>query len=183
MSDTTVEARATPDPTVPEWVHLGEQEQVVWHGRPSIRAVFPAFLPGVAVFVLGLALVLAPDLVGDPVPAWLVPLGAVVILGGFALAMLRYVHWQFVHYVITSNEVYKKRGIVSREVQQLRLARVENVSTTQSGLQRLFGYGDVVISTEGSSSNFVLDDVPNPTEVHGRVSAQFDAAAQGSAPR
>ncbi|MFC4356627.1 PH domain-containing protein [Halobium salinum] len=178
-TETTAREAGTRHSSVPDWVHLGEGERVVWHGRPSIRAVFPAFLPGTAVFLAGIALILVPDFAAAA-PPWLVPLGAVVVLAGLGLALLRYVRWQYVHYVVTTNEVYKKRGLVSREVEQLRLVRVENVSHSQSGLQRVLGYGDVVISTEGSSSEFVLDDVPNPTEVHKRLSAQFDGMNRGS---
>ncbi|MFC6725361.1 PH domain-containing protein, partial [Halobium palmae] len=115
----------------------------------------------------------------------LVPLGAVVALAGVLLALYRYVSWQRVRYIVTSSEAYKKRGLVSREVEQLRLSRVENVSHSQSWLQRLLGYGDVVVSTEGQSSRFVLDDVTDPTEVHRRVSAQLDrmGSTGGAAPR
>jgi len=177
MSDTTARERTVHDRTVPDWVQLGDDEQVVWRSRPSGRAVFPSFLPGAVVVLLGLVVVVLPSVVPDlpePLLGWLVPAGALLVVAGVALATARYVRWQSTQYLLTSTGAYKKSGILSRSVDQLRLTRVESVSHSQSATQRLLGYGDVVVSTEGTNSRFVLEDVPNPTNVHNLLSSQLD---------
>jgi uncharacterized membrane protein YdbT with pleckstrin-like domain len=69
-------------------------------------------------------------------------------------------------YTITNRRLNIKRGIVSREIQETRLERVQNVNYRQSVYQRLMQIGDVDFDTAATDDyNFVFVGVANPAEV------------------
>jgi len=106
----------------------------------------------------GLPIGVALALIGFLVAGWsgtdgigiLTIVGVLLIAVGAVVASIRYLVWTNTRYVITSSELYKKRGIISRDVTQFRLERVQNTSLRQSGIGRLLGYGDLTVYTAGS---------------------------------
>lgn len=84
--------------------------------------------------------------------------------------------WRAVRYLVTTEELYRKRGLVSRDVKNLRLGQVQNTGFTQSAVQRLLGYGTVTVSTAGSGgTELAFANVPDPERVNGVVTEQLDA--------
>ena len=84
---------------------------------------------------------------------------AVVVLAGLIKRITT-------HYTITTRRLHIKRGIISREIQETRLERVQNVNYDQSLLQRLLQVGDVDFDTAaGDDYNFIFAGVANPDEV------------------
>ena len=66
-------------------------------------------------------------------------------------------------YTITDRRLNIKRGIISREIQETRLERVQNVNYRQSVYQRLMQIGDVDFDTAATDDyNFVFAGVANP---------------------
>lgn len=151
-----------------DWLTLSGDERIEWTGRPSLFTITPQLLIAVVVGIGGALAVGALDSVVDGVPAvvrLLPPLGALSIL---AVVLLR---WYRVRYVITSTQVYIKRGFVSLDVDQIRLARIQNTQLSQSILERFLGYGDVVAYTAGSDTlNIEFNAVPNPSQVNETLS-------------
>ena len=84
-------------------------------------------------------------------------------------------------YKITDRRLNIRRGIVSREVQETRLERVQNVNYQQSIYQRLMQIGDVDFDTAASDDyNFVFAGVADPADVVHRVDQATGASASGS---
>jgi uncharacterized membrane protein YdbT with pleckstrin-like domain len=68
--------------------------------------------------------------------------------------------------VITSEEICVKHGLVSRDVTQIRIDRVQNTAYSQSVLERLCSFGDVEIYTAGSGTeDLVFRNVSRPERV------------------
>jgi uncharacterized membrane protein YdbT with pleckstrin-like domain len=83
-------------------------------------------------------------------------------------------------YTITDRRLNIKRGIVSREVQETRLERVQNVNFSQSVYQRLMQIGDVDFDTAATDDyNFVFAGVADPDQVVHRVDQATGASAAG----
>lgn len=160
--------------SVPEWVTLGEGEQIVWSGTPSLLLSAGSLVGGLLVVVAGVVLygVLIPADFEFRWVAWLlIPAG--LLLMGYA-----YVRHQSTRYVITTNEVYRKEGLLSRHVTSLRLDRIQNSSFEQSLLERLLSYGDVHVDTAGSGgTEITFEAVSNPQEVSGLLTEQLDRTA------
>jgi hypothetical protein len=70
-----------------------------------------------------------------------------------------------------------KRNWFSQQVASADLVNVQDLSVSKSGpLQSIFNFGDVVCQTAGTSSRFVLSDVPRPADLMRVIDGTRDAA-------
>jgi uncharacterized membrane protein YdbT with pleckstrin-like domain len=155
-------------------LHLSPGEQVIFEGHPSWRAILGFYLKGVLVAVIaGLIAKLVGSGAGTVFLVVLVVL-AVTVLAGFVKRIAT-------TYTITTRRLNIRRGIVSREVQETRLERVQNVNYQQSVFQRVVQIGDVDFDTAaGDDYNFVFAGVADPGDVVHRVDQATGASASGS---
>jgi uncharacterized membrane protein YdbT with pleckstrin-like domain len=148
---------------------LGPGEQVIFEGHPSWRAILAFYVKGI-LLTAAVALVVAfVSGLGEGGPdSGLVTLIALV---GVALTILiGFIKRVSTSYTITNRRLHIKRGIVSREIQETRLERVQNVNYHQSVLQRVLQVGDVDFDTAaGDDYNFVFSGVAEPGSVVERV--------------
>ncbi len=154
-------------------LNLSVGEQVLFEGHPSWRAILGFYLKGVVVaVVLGVIAKLAS---GDGT-AFLVIL--VVIALTVAIGFVKRVATT---YTITNRRLNIKRGIVSREIQETRLERVQNVNFRQSVYQRLMQIGDVDFDTAATDDyNFVFAGVADPEDVVHSVDQATGTQVAGS---
>jgi uncharacterized membrane protein YdbT with pleckstrin-like domain len=151
---------------------LAPGEQVMFQGHPSWRAIIGFYIKGL---LLVIAICIVVRLIKDD--AGLVALVALIGVAVVVLAGL--IKRITIHYTITTRRLHIKRGIISREIQETRLERVQNVNYEQSMLQRLLQVGDVDFDTAaGDDYNFVFVGVANPDE----VVEQVDRATHQTAP-
>ena len=147
-----------------DWLHLTDDEAVRWVGRPSRFTLTTSLaLAGVIVLLGGAFEVILAQVAGGslPWPIAYAPLGVALI--GIGVAVWTYVDWLRLVYVLTDEELYVKRGLVSRDVRQVRLDRVQNTAYDQTTVERLLGYGDVRIYTAGTGTeDIVFESVPRP---------------------
>ncbi|RKD94030.1 PH domain-containing protein [Halopiger aswanensis] len=161
-------ARSTPD-----WLHLTADEAVVWESRPHPITMGAGVPIAVLVAVVGTALIIM-DLTSTDGAGLTALLGALLGLGGAGVALVRYAVWTNTRYVITSEELYKKRGIVSRDVTQFRIDRIQNTTLEQDMLGRLLGYGDLTIYTAGSGDpELTFERTPRPERANGALNDQL----------
>ncbi|SDL02148.1 MULTISPECIES: PH domain-containing protein [Natronorubrum] len=161
--------------TTPDWFHISDDDDVVWESRPHPITMGAGLPVGVVVALLGL--VLAGWTAGDGV-GLLTIVGVLVALGGAGLAFARYLVWTNTRYVITTSELYKKYGVVSRDVTQFRLDRVQNTSLSQGVVGRALGYGDLTVFTAGSGDpELTFERVPSPERASSLLSDQLEATS------
>ena len=139
-------------------LNLHPGERVLFEGHPSWRAILGFYLKGALVAVV---LGVIANLIDGGATAF------VVILVILALTLLiGFVKRVATTYTITDRRLNIKRGIISKEVQETRLERVQNVNYRQSVYQRLMQIGDVDFDTAASDDyNFVFAGVANPSDV------------------
>lgn len=163
-------------PEVPSWVTLEEGESIVRHDHPALIPYVLASVGSILLAVIGVVIVLVgqgtialPFEIPDLIPlTWIG--AAVILIGviGIGRTMLR---WYSVEYLLTTQEIYKKRGLVSRTITHFRLDQIQNTTTRQSVLGRVLGYGDVLIATAGTGhTEMVLKHVPDPEEILSQLS-------------
>ena len=158
--------------TTPDWFHISDEDDVVWESRPHPIELGIRLPVGIALALVGLVLAgwTATDGAG-----LLTILGVVVALVGIALAGVQYLFWTNTRYLITTSELYKKYGVVSRDVTQFRLERVQNTSLSQSVPGRVLGYGDLTVYTAGSGEpELTFERVPNPERASRLLSDQLE---------
>jgi uncharacterized membrane protein YdbT with pleckstrin-like domain len=155
-------------------LNLSPGEQVIFQGHPSWRAILGFYLKGILVAaILG---VLAKLFGAGSGTVFLIVLVivAITVLAGFFKRVAT-------TYTITNRRLNIKRGIVSREIQETRLERVQNVNYQQSVYQRLMQIGDVDFDTAaGDDYNFVFAGVADPGDVVHRVDQATGTDAAGS---
>ncbi|MFB1066101.1 PH domain-containing protein [Natrinema sp. H-ect4] len=166
--------------STPDWFHISDDENIVWESRPHPISMGTGLPIGVALALIGF---LVAGWSGTDGIGILTIVGVLLIAVGAVVASVRYLVWTNTRYVITSSELYKKRGIISRDVTQFRLERVQNTSLRQSGIGRLLGYGDLTVYTAGSGDpELTFERVPKPERASSRLSDQLeDVATDGTA--
>lgn len=150
------------------WLHLSNDEDILWNGRPSKYTIAVRCLGGLVLGFLGiLGWYLVRGLIAEgSVLRTVQILPMLIALGGFVVAIYVFLDWLRVLYVITSENIYVKRGLISRDVTQVPLTRVQNTTFEQSMLQRVLSYGDVHLYTAGSGTEDVtFQDVPRPERI------------------
>jgi membrane protein YdbS with pleckstrin-like domain len=143
----------------PVALRLHPGEEVLFEGHPSWRSIIDFYLKGLAATAVVCAIVaLASSSAG------LVVLVAVI---GAALTVLAGLLKRIATvYTITDRRLNIKRGIISREVQETRLERVQNVNYRQGAVQRMLQIGDVDFDTAaGDDYNFIFEGVADPASV------------------
>jgi uncharacterized membrane protein YdbT with pleckstrin-like domain len=146
-------------------LRMNPGEQVIFEGHPSWRSILGFYIKGLLV-TAGIALVVAlvTMVLDDEVDKGLV---TIVAVAGVAITILAgFIKRIATDYVITDRRLHIKRGIVSRDIKETRLVRVQNVNYSQSVLQRALQIGDVDFDTAaGDDYNFVFEGVAQPEDV------------------
>jgi uncharacterized membrane protein YdbT with pleckstrin-like domain len=145
-------------------LNLSPDEQVIFQGHPSWRAILGFYLKGILVAaILGVIAKLFDAGSGTVFLIVLVVIGITVLVG--------FVKRVATVYTITNRRLNIKRGIVSREVQETRLERVQNVNYRQTVYQRIMQIGDVDFDTAATdeTNDFIFGGVANPEDVVHRV--------------
>jgi uncharacterized membrane protein YdbT with pleckstrin-like domain len=155
-------------------LNLHPGEKVIFEGHPSWRAILGFYLKGVLIAVVaGVIVKLVSDSGGTVFGVVLVVIALTVLIG--------FIKRVATTYTITDRRLNIKRGIISREIQETRLERVQNVNYQQSVYQRIMQIGDVDFDTAGSDDyNFVFAGVADPEEVVHRVDRATGVGAAGS---
>lgn len=151
-----------------EWLHVTDASQIRWKGRPSrVTIAGPLIITGaLALFGAVLTYWLFSIVEGADVPQWVGWLPLSLTLLAVISGVKIYLSWLRHFYVITDEGIYVREGLISREITQVPLDRVQNASFDQSLLERLFRFGDVHIFTAGSSTeDLTFENVPQPQHV------------------
>jgi membrane protein YdbS with pleckstrin-like domain len=116
------------DAEIPEWLSLDEDEHVEWLGKPVLLSVVSTVAVGV---------VLIPFF----------GVGFLVLLA----APFSYLSIENTDYVVTNKSLYVKKGVLSTNIENVGLDKIQNTEYNQSFFGKQLGYGDIDISTAGSS--------------------------------
>ena len=147
-------------------LHPGEQ--TVFEGHPSWRALLRFYALGVGGAVAVVLAIASGAGLG-------IAVGAVVAAG---VLVFGFVKRASTTYLVTTQRLYIRRGVLAKRVQQTRIDRVQNVNTDQSLGERLLRIGTVDFDTAGTDdSEFRFVGVSDPDGVVRAVDhAQREAA-------
>lgn len=82
--------------------------------------------------------------------------------------LIQFALWYFNVGLVTTKRVldFDVAGILFKEVSETKLNLIEDVTYSQTGAVRsVFDYGDVMIQTAGTESNFEFDRAPQPARI------------------
>jgi len=143
---------------------LSANEHVVIHKHPHWKMlVFPVI---VLLVTVGAGSYVASLVSGQSwdVIAWIVlaAVAAVLIIWFTVVPLIR---WRTTHFVVTSQRVLVREGVLSRSGIDIPLARVNSVQFRHTLFQRLLGCGTLVIES-ASDEPLEFDDIPQVERVH-----------------
>ena len=148
-------------------MHDAPSERVLLRCHPSWRAMLGFHLRGLLLAVLaGVLAGVATRLAARHVQVGWVIVGVVVVF--LAVALTGLLRRRSTTYTITNQRLTIQIGLLSRELHETRLERVQNVSTRQSLLERMLGIGTVDFDTAAEAGfDFAFRGVADPrTIVH-----------------
>jgi uncharacterized membrane protein YdbT with pleckstrin-like domain len=153
-------------------VDLHPGEEIVFDGHPSWRAVLQFYVAGVVIAAIVAVIAALVSGAAVAVLAGLVVLALVILVGFLKRIGTRY--------VITTERLHIRRGILAKKTQETRIQRVQNVNTEQSLFARVMQVGTVDFDTAGTDdSEFRFVGVAAPAKVVAAVDkAQRAALAQ-----
>lgn len=88
-------------------------------------------------------------------------IAGVLVVAGILVLIQTLARYYTTELAVTNKRVIAKRGWISRNTVELLLHKVESVQVIQSAIQRVFGYGDIVISAAGEE-NAMISGISNP---------------------
>ncbi len=154
---------------------LTDDEEVVLHLHPHWGSLVAPVLSVVAALGLTtLGVFFVPDgFLREAVQYLILALGLTAI-GYFGVAP--WLRWITTHYVITTERLMIREGIVTRSGRDIPLVWLNDVSYEQSLLDRLLGAGTLSIESAGERGRMVLSHVPRVEEIHATLYELAEAA-------
>jgi uncharacterized membrane protein YdbT with pleckstrin-like domain len=166
--------------------NLAPGERILYRAR--YHWVFYRF--SIAVIVLAAALAAAAlysksaqawEEVGRPL-VWVA--AAFVAIALVAFVMLR-IRANLDEFVVTNRRVIRKVGVVSREIQQAPIEKIQDITVEQGVLGRMLGYGTAVVETASENGMLVFPSVTAPDNLRnfiwGQPPVKPDAAPSAEA--
>jgi len=85
-----------------------------------------------------------------------------------------YLKWRFTHFVVTSDRIIWRTGVVAKKGVEIPLERVNNINFAQSIFERMIGAGDLEIESAGREGTSFFDNVRHPDEVQQEMYRQIE---------
>ncbi len=142
---------------------LNPGEQVSIDVRPHWKYLAgPIF--AVAVVVVGSVVALV-----ESVPHWAeLALAALLVLCLLWLGG-RYIRWVTTSFVVTTERLIMRKGILRRTVREILLDRLTDITYNQTLLDRILGCGDILLESPGRDSQEVFPDLPHPVRIQNEI--------------
>lgn len=144
---------------------LADHEKVVFDIKPHWIAVVPSALWTVVAIVAG---IFGYRAVGDifdksttPEKVFLL----IILAGWFYLAVVPFLKWRFTMFVLTSDRLITRSGILSKHSKEIPLERINDVAFSQTVLERMVGAGDLFIESAGERGQTRISDVRKPEQM------------------
>ncbi|HEX4819142.1 MAG TPA: PH domain-containing protein [Acidimicrobiales bacterium] len=147
---------------------LNDNEEVVLDLRPHWIYMVQPVLAIVGAIILGIV-ILDLDISFTKIPA------AVVVLGCLAWFGIRYLKWSSTNFVVTTDRVIHRVGVISKHGVEIPLDRINTVFFHQSVFERLIGAGDLGIESAGEKGSETFEDVRKPAIVQNEIYRQMEA--------
>ena len=139
------------------------------------------FAKSAAVLAVVLIAALAAQ-IGDWPDFLKVALGAGLLLtrGWF---VQRYIAWVSTHFVLTSDRVIFRSGIIAKHGIEIPLERINTIFFHQRIFERMLGLGDLDIESASKDGAQRFDDIKNPSSVQNEIYQQMERNANKQADR
>jgi membrane protein YdbS with pleckstrin-like domain len=153
---------------------LSEDEELIYDLRPHwLTLVVPVLLTVAVVVAVGAAWVVMPA--GDlqqPARMAVGVLGLAVLL---ATVVGRVLRWATTHFVLTTERLIFRSGVVAKFGREIPLERINDVTFSQSLFERMIGAGDLLLESAGEHGQSRFSNIRDPEAVQLEIYRQMEA--------
>jgi membrane protein YdbS with pleckstrin-like domain len=153
---------------------LSEDEELIYDLRPHwLTLVVPVLLTVAVVVAVGAAWVVMPA--GDlqqPARMAVGVLGLAVLL---ATVVGRVLRWATTHFVLTTERLIFRSGVVAKFGREIPLERINDVTFSQSLFERMIGAGDLLLESAGEHGQSRFSSIRDPEAVQLEIYRQMEA--------
>ena len=145
---------------------LADHEKVVFDIKPHWIAVVPAALWTVvalvaAIFGYGAAGDIFDGKGNTPENIFLL----VLFVAWIYFSVVPFLRWRFTMFVLTSDRLITRSGILSKHSKEIPLERINDVAFSQTVLERMVGAGDLFVESAGERGQTRISDVRKPEQM------------------
>ena len=143
-------------PTFPRDL-LAEHETLVFDKRPHWVALIPAFFWAL---VIAVATYFALSWVDESWGRW-----AILLLAAAGLIILSihpFLQWLYTNFVLSSDRLITRSGVIAKQSKEIPLERINDVTFTQSIVERMIGAGDLMVESAGERGQTRISNVRDP---------------------
>jgi uncharacterized membrane protein YdbT with pleckstrin-like domain len=96
-------------------------------------------------------------------------LAAIVLLGAVGWFISRYISWVSTHFVLSSDRVIHREGVLRRSGIEIPLERINTVFSSQSVFERMIGAGDLSIESASEDGRQNFENMRNPGWIQNQI--------------
>jgi uncharacterized membrane protein YdbT with pleckstrin-like domain len=154
---------------------LNDGEEVALDLRPHWWFFSKHIASGIPLFVI--IIVILSQAHGDA-RKWLFLVWALVAVVWAVWLGLKYLEWNFTHFVVTDDRVIYRTGVLAKRGVEIPMERINNINFHQGMWERVIGAGDLDIESAGKDGQSHFDDVWHPDGVQAELYRQMEANAR-----
>ena len=147
---------------------LNDDEELILDLRPHWLALAVPSLALFAACVVGILVALADW------PDALLIVALVVIVVLLAWFLIRLLGWSSTNFVLTSDRVITRRGVLTKSGIEIPLERINTVFFDQRLIERMVGAGDLGIESAGERGTQTFENVRKPAIVQREIYVQME---------
>jgi uncharacterized membrane protein YdbT with pleckstrin-like domain len=100
--------------------------------------------------------------------------GALAVVWAIWL-LLKFLSWRFTHFVVTSDRIIYRHGVLAKRGVEIPLERVNNINFEQRIFERIIGAGDLQIDSAGKEGQSYFSDIRHPDGVQQEIYRQMES--------
>jgi uncharacterized membrane protein YdbT with pleckstrin-like domain len=148
---------------------LNPGEAIILDLRPHWWRIFPASATLAGAVIVGLVTLAATG------NGALRILAGLVVLAALANFVGRYIRWTSENFVVTSERVIHRSGVIAKRGIEIPLDRVNTVFFNQSLFERVLGAGDLGVESAGEGGQQTFEAVRRPNLVQQEIYRAMEA--------
>jgi membrane protein YdbS with pleckstrin-like domain len=135
-----------------------DAEQVIFSVRPTFLFIGIGYILA-AVAAVGLSILLAM-FAGQYISA---PIAVLITLPLLLIPAVKHLRRNTVKYTLTDSKIEIDQGLIARRTRNIPLRNIQDVTVSTTIMQRIFGFGDLVIENANEvGGQTLLDNIPDP---------------------
>ena len=144
---------------------LADHEKIIFDLKPHWVALVPSVLWSIVLMAVGIvAYNFIYDIDGTYV-WWELAITVVLLIAWWVLSILPALRWYFTLFVLTTDRLITRGGIIAKHSKEIPLERINDVTFSQSVMERFLGAGDLMLESAGERGQTRIANVRNPEQV------------------